>query len=173
MEQDDPTQPPSLTQALQTSLNGTRKREQQVLSLQKQVDGHTRQRSEYVADMRNAWLKEKERKRKELQRLDTELTKAVSSQDAGRHALPHALRTLEVEAPNEDEHEGDQMVEGWKHEGHDLAESQRAEPLELAGFPPDRFGSELKTLRAPAKRHRQCQVGTHDSRHRKLCRPAL
>ncbi|OLP84382.1 hypothetical protein AK812_SmicGene34741 [Symbiodinium microadriaticum] len=119
MEQDGPMQPPSLTQALQTSLNSTCKAEQRVLSLQKQVDGRTRPWSEYLTDMKNAWLKEKDRYQKEMQRLDTELTKAVSGQDAARHALLHFFRIQEVEAPNEDENEGDQIVEDWKHESQD------------------------------------------------------
>ncbi|CAE7688762.1 unnamed protein product [Symbiodinium sp. CCMP2592] len=108
------------SQVLQTTLNGTRKAEQKVYTLQSQLEERKKQWTEYLDKMHKGWVREKNRYEKEVLRLQGELQKAVQNQDAARHTLTQVAHghAPPTEEPAEDG--WDAMMMEWEaeHEAH-------------------------------------------------------
>ena len=80
------TDPGSLTQILQSSLNNTRKTEQRVLSLNKALLEREELWKKYEADMRQAYRREYGRFHRDMERLRDDLQKANAAQAGARVA---------------------------------------------------------------------------------------
>ena len=111
----------SWNQQLQSGLNGTRKAENRVASLQAQIKERRKQWEDWIEKMKAAWHREKTRHAKEQDRLNTELEKALQAQEEARQALREVARTMgtgqlatPAEAPGEAEWNA--MLREWRSE---------------------------------------------------------
>ena len=115
-------EPPSFGQRLQHSLNSTRRAEQRVTSLQNSIKERKRQWIAYQEDMKAAWLKEKARCQRELDRLDGELSKAyVLQENARKDLLNVANREDQPPAPVEGEAAWNELLGSWQAVESDTA----------------------------------------------------
>ena len=81
------TEAPTFTQALQGSLNGTRKMEQRVASLQANLARRQELWEVYLRDMKEALRREQARFARDMDKLRTDLEQAVQNQEAARGEL--------------------------------------------------------------------------------------
>ena len=120
---DQPQEPPSFGQRLQHSLNATKRAEQRVTSLQNSIKERKRQWATYQEEMKAAWIKEKNRCQRELERLDGELTKAFMLQEGARKDLLSVANQEEQQQqePAEDETAWQETLGSWQTSDSDSA----------------------------------------------------
>ena len=110
-------EPPSFTQALQGSLNSTRKTEQRVVTIQHSLEKRQQLWELYVRDMKEALKKEQGRFSRDMEKLRADLDQAMQNQEGARAELLRvaslAGRAPEVPAPDTTV---DRMFDAWQTE---------------------------------------------------------
>ena len=86
-DQEDPEEGATFAQVLQSSLNGTRKTEQKVISINNAIAKRKEMWDNYVRDMKAAYKKEEQRFHREMERLRGDLAKAAQTQEEARATL--------------------------------------------------------------------------------------
>ena len=110
-------EPPSFTQALQGSLNSTRKTEQKVLNLQNGLEKRQQLWELYLRDMKEALKREQARFMRDMEKMRADLDLALQNQDGARAELIRvaALAGRAPEAPAPDTRI-DRIFDVWQAE---------------------------------------------------------
>ncbi|OLP92002.1 hypothetical protein AK812_SmicGene26233 [Symbiodinium microadriaticum] len=116
----EPTEAQTFTQALQGSLNGTRKVEQRVVSLQSGLVRRQSMWESYLRDMKEALRREQARFVKDMEKLRTDLAQAMQQQEDARAELVRvaALAGRAPERPPPDSRV-DRVFDAWCSEEPD------------------------------------------------------
>ena len=170
-EQDEPEEEITFAQILQSSLNGTRKTEQKVNSINNAIAKRKDMWDLYVRDMKAAYKKEEARFNREMERLRSDLAKASQSQEEARAALLRVAAdaaTMGSAGSAGDAPMGssgvDQIFDSWRTEGDEfdaralLQRALAAQPAVHSGGPPPGLatphGPDLRaTMTARAMQH--------------------
>ena len=110
----EPNDAPTFTQALQGSLNGTRKMEQRVHSLQEGLARRQEMWELYLRDMKDALRREQTRWTRDMERMRGDLEQALLNQEAARAELLRvaALAGRAPERPPADDR-AERLISAW------------------------------------------------------------
>ena len=109
-------EPDSFTSVLQTSLNGTRKSEQRVHSLTNALSRREELWKIYERDIKNAYMKEHARFKRDMSRIREDLQKAYAAQEGARAELRRVFSNGAQVQEDPDGHLAAHMFAAWKSE---------------------------------------------------------
>ena len=110
------SEPAGLTQMLQTSLNGTRKAEQRVISLTEALASREKLWLQYEKDLKAAYQREYARFTKDVERLKDDLQKAKAAQAGARADLLRTFQGHQEPVAAIEDPMADVMIEQWRGE---------------------------------------------------------
>ena len=110
------SEPAGLTQLLQTSLNGTRKAEQRVISLTEALANREKLWLQYEKDLKAAYQREFARFTKDIEKLKDDLQKAKAAQAGARADLLRTFQGHQEPAAAIEDPMADVMLEQWRGE---------------------------------------------------------